>query len=149
MKHRMTLADINPRYRGQVESQLARGRSIHPLACPASSAVAEAAPADRRIRQSQKPRCNKLETEFGAILRVEYPGRRIYDQSFRVEMANGTWFKVDWWIPAESIAFECKGPRAFRGGFENLKRAASSYPDITWVLVWKKEGRWFRQTMIP
>jgi len=149
MKSRLTLADINPRYRAEVEAQLARGRSIHPLAGTAQTAIREAAPLERRLRQSHKPRLNKLETEFGAILRVEYPDVRIYDQAFRVEVAAGSWYKVDFWIPAKSLAFEVKGPKAFRGGFENLKRAASSFREITWVLVWKDEGRWYRQTIVP
>ena len=141
----MTLADINPRYRGQVEAQLASARSIHPSA---GTALTEAAPKERRLRQSHKPRLNNLETEFGAILRIEHPGRRIYDQSFRVELANGQWYKVDFWIPSAATAWEVKGPKSFRGGFENLKTAASKYPDITWILVWKDEGRWYRQTIV-
>lgn len=148
------LASIDPkhreRYRLQIEAQLAPRRSIHPLAAPApQSVVTEAAPGERRIRQSHKPRLNKLEEEFGAILRVEHPDVRIYDQAFRVELANGQWYKVDFWVPKRSLAFEVKGKKSFRGGFENLKSAASTYPDITWVLVWKDEGRWYRQTMVP
>ena len=50
---------------------------------------------------------------------------------------------------SDFLSVEVKGPHAFRRGFENLKMAAHKYPWIKWVLVWKENGEWREQTVLP
>lgn len=102
----------------------------------------------KRIRQDTKPLMNKLEQEYyddyfaGAA--------EVCVQSVRFKLANGLWYKPDFFSPGTpSVGIEVKGPHAFRGGFENLKMAAHQYPWIKWILVWKEEGAWQEQTVLP
>lgn len=100
----------------------------------------------KRIRQSTKPLMNKLEREFYNQL----PGKdHIMVQAVRFRLANGLWYKPDFVLWAAQIAYEVKGPHAFRGGFENLKMAAATYPGIVWILVWKENGEWRNQRVLP
>jgi len=100
----------------------------------------------RRIRQSHKPLMNKLEQEYhDTFLR----GHQVHIQSIRFKLANGIWYKPDFVSAYGRKCIEVKGPHAFRGGFENLKVAASQYPWIKWVLVWKEDGQWQEQVILP
>ena len=105
-----------------------------------------------RIRQNTKPLLNNLESEYPEQVRA-YPGfRNVRCQALRFRLANGIWYKpditcVNMW--SQVIAFEVKGPHAFRGGFENLKMAADQYREIEWVLVWKEDGQWTSQQVLP
>lgn len=115
----------------------------------------------KRIRQSDKPKLNVLETEFEKKLKADYEGFTILAQAIRLELATGLWYKPDFFIPAghvrhadwdKSIAYEVKGPRAFRGGFENLKFAARTHGKwCKFFLVWKDKvtGEWQRQEVLP
>lgn len=119
--------------------------------------IARACPrSKKRIRQSSKPLMNKLEHEFFLTLvpPFESPGWRIVVQAMRFRLANGLWYKPDFLKVGDDadspvVAYEVKGPHAFRGGFENLKMAAVQYPWIKWVLVWKESGEWQYQTVLP
>lgn len=109
----------------------------------------------KRIRQSHKPLMNKLESVFYDYLRRQWPGARIYIQALRFKLGNGIWYCPDfvtqlpWPLLVKQVAYEVKGPHAFRGGFENLKVAAGLYPDTAWVLVWKEGGAWKVQEVLP
>jgi len=106
----------------------------------------------KRIRQDSKPLMNKLETEALAHLKAELSNPIILIQAIRFKLGNGIWYKPDFFIFElnKPTAYEVKGPHAFRGGFENLKVAASLYPEIRWGLVWKeKTGQWVGQTVLP
>ncbi len=113
------------------------------------------APLPKRIRQSTKPLINKLESEWFEVLKHRH--RIICAQSLRFMLGNGIWYKPDfiaWPVGLESQdtrmrAFECKGPFAHRGGLENLKVASHKYPHIKWTLVWKENGEWKEQTVLP
>jgi hypothetical protein len=114
----------------------------------------------RRIRQDRsKP--NKLEERWIQYLQSSYPGEGFITQSLRFRLGNGIWYKPDafcWnheWPEGEApfvrwrpTAWEVKGPKSWRGGFENLKVAASLYPDVRWVLVWDDCG-WNEQEVLP
>jgi hypothetical protein len=110
----------------------------------------------KRIRQSSKPRLNKLETEFKNLLEV-WGGSFITAQAMRFELATGLWYKPDFVVFPGKLdsqdprirAYEVKGPHAFRGGFENLKMAARQWPDVQWILVWKEDGAWKEQVVLP
>lgn len=112
-------------------------------------------PPPKRIRQSTKSLMNKLEQEWFESLKHRF--HIVAPQSLRFMLGNGVWYKPDficWPVGLDSQdtrmrAFECKGPHAFRGGFENLKVAATKYPQIIWTLVWKSNGQWQEQRIWP
>ena len=103
-----------------------------------------------RIRQDSKPLMNKLETQWFNQLGSLASTRNLRAQAIRVKLANGLWFKVDITceIDGKMTCFEVKGPFAFRGGFENLKSAASLFPEWDWFLVWKDDGQWKSQKVL-
>lgn len=104
----------------------------------------------KRIRQASKPLMNKLEQEYyDRFLSWKDSTLSICVQSVRFRLANGLWYKPDFFTNAPNVGIEVKGPHAFRGGFENLKMAAHQYPWIKWVLVWKENGEWCEQTVLP
>ena len=104
-----------------------------------------------RIRQSSKPLLNKLETEWYHILKSSYgPDVPVFSQAIRFRLGNGIWYKPDFMVFAsKSYGYEVKGPHAFRGGFENLKVCSNLYREIKWYLVWKIDGQWQEQEVLP
>lgn len=104
----------------------------------------------RRIRQSSKPLMNKLERAFFDFW-THTLDKKLYPQAMRFKLANGLWYKPDFicFLGEMVCAYEIKGPHAFRGGFENLKMAASAFPEIHWELVWKEHGAWQYQHVLP
>jgi len=116
---------------------------------------------NKRLSQSQKPVLNKLEERFLEKLKVDYADLTIYSQALRLELARGHWYKPDFFIPDAiihlgtnrkfALAYEVKGPHAFRGGFENLKVAARIHTWCMFYLVWwdKAAGGWQRQKILP
>ena len=119
-----------------------------------AAAIAAQSPA-KRIRQSGKPLMNRLESEFYGYLesRLNATCFKIHAQAKRYRLGNGIWFKPDFTAILGGVehAWETKGPKAFRGGFENLKVAASLYPEIVWTLAWKDKstGQWATQKILP
>lgn len=106
----------------------------------------------KRIRQSSKPLMNKLESEYHQILLKDWPNSQIEAQAIRLKLGNGIWYKPDFCVmnmTVEPRFYEVKGPHAFRGGKENLKVAASKYPKFRFILVWKQDGAWQGQEIIP
>lgn len=106
----------------------------------------------KRIRQS-RDELNKLEREWQDKLYRRYPGAPILAQKIRVRLGNGVWYKPDfvvvlagWWH-----CYEVKGPKSWRGGFENLKIAASQFQTMIWILAWKDEEtkEWQEQHIKP
>lgn len=134
-------------------SKIPRGRSLPFLNPPTYTPVAKL-PKPKRIRQSSKPLLNKLETEFyGRLCMFHGPGR-IKVQAWRVKLANGSWFKVDFCglIDGQWMAWEVKGNKGknIDRGKLALKVAAALWPEITWQLVWKdKDGKWQEQIILP
>lgn len=129
---------------------------------PALKAAVEEKP-KRRLRQAQGPVMNKLEERFYEKLKADnsrcdengMPVAEIKIQAVRLELARAHWYKPDFlliapWSP-RPIAYEVKGPKVFRGGFENLKVAARVHPWIRFYLVWEKTpgGEWERQEILP
>lgn len=104
----------------------------------------------KRIRQS-RDKMNALELEWFGICKSTYPEDcQILAQAIRFRLGNGIWYKPDVVAFGKRVyAYEVKGPHAFRGGFENLKVAASLYPWIEWTLVWKENGQWQEQEVLP
>lgn len=109
-----------------------------------------AAEAGKRIRQRSGPLMNKLEESFWREHLAEWrKGSR--PQAIKFRLGNGIVYTPDF-VDLTSTpvrAYEVKGPKAFRGGFENLKVAASLYPEVRWTLVWKENGNWKQQEVLP
>jgi hypothetical protein len=124
---------------------------LSPAPAPDRPSTAKEQPAKKRIRQSAKPLLNKLETEFLAYLRGQFPDAPIHAQAFRFRLANGLHYTPDLvvWADGWLTCYEVKGPHAFRGGFENLKSAANRFVEIAWRLAWKESGRWQIQQVLP
>lgn len=108
-------------------------------------------PKKKRIRQSAKPILNQLEQEFfDNLQRRNERGYRITCQNIRFKLANGIWYKPDMILWGQIVrVYEVKGPHSFRGGFENLKVAANRYDWFSWWLVWKENGQWQEQQVLP
>lgn len=102
----------------------------------------------KRIRQSSKPLLNALEREFQCFVQA-HTDLSLVPQSIRFMLANGIWYKPDFVCFCPLVCYEIKGPHAFRGGFENLKVAASRYPQFTWKLMWKQGAQWKEQIVLP
>ena len=114
---------------------------------------APAAPA-KRIRQSDKPLMNKLETEWARHLICCYPLVKHHHQAVRFCIGNGAWFKPDICVTIEGqlTCYECKGPKEGKNvarGILALKTAAHAFPDIVFILVWKEDGGWKQQRILP
>jgi hypothetical protein len=111
-------------------------------------------PPTKRIRQSSKPLLNELETKWQSEMHHRWPQARIHAQSLRFRLANGAWYKPDFFaiIYGFPQAYECKGPRQGKNvdrGLLALKCAASQYPEIAFSLVWKEGGVWYQQAVLP
>jgi hypothetical protein len=141
------LSKIHPKMMPQVMAQLAAQNSPRAIA-GALPVEVEASPSQRRVRQSRQT-MNKLELAYQDMLRVEFPGKVVLPQSIRMRLGNGAWYKPDFFVPHLSLFIEVKGPKAFRGGFEYLKIAASEHGWAKFRLVWKENGKWFRQEILP
>lgn len=105
----------------------------------------------KRIRQSAKPRLNKLETQWRDWMLATYRADEITSQAIRLELGNGIWYKPDFvtFYDGSIRVYEVKGPHTFRGGLENLKVAASKFPMMHFCLVWKERGQWKSQEVLP
>lgn len=162
----MNVSEIkDPRVRARIEAADAAQNGGVPQHTDADALPGAKAKAKGRLRQSIRPLMNNLETEFYGTICNKYPDYpEVRIQSARYRLGNGIWYKPDftaafWPIPETAeetfrlrpIAWEVKGPRAFRGGFENLKVAASLYPEVRWLLVWKDQetGEWQEQHILP
>lgn len=108
----------------------------------------------KRIRQETKPLLNKLETDWGELLKRDPAITHLRPQSLRLKIANGAWYKPDWTglCGGRLICWECKGPKQVKGcgkGLLTLKVAARTYPEIGFVLVWREGGSWYHQEVLP
>lgn len=105
----------------------------------------------KRLRQDPKPLMNKLEQDLFNYLQRLYPKVKLHAQAKRFRLANGLWYKPDLTavLDGQETAWEAKGPHAFRGGFENLKFAASAWPEVNWILMWKNDDGWRSQKILP
>lgn len=100
-----------------------------------------------RIRQNHAKR-TKLEIQYEAYAAVEFKGHQVLAQAVRLQLANGLWYKADFYVPDLQLFIETKGPWAYRGGFENLKMAAAQHTWAKFRLVWKERGQWFMQEIV-
>lgn len=110
-------------------------------------------PKPKRIRQSSKPLMNKLETEYFEVLKQRKHIENIRAQSITFRLANGCRFTPDLTcnlaISQRQLAIDVKGEHAWEDALVKIKVAASTYPEIQWFLVWKENGVWQEQAVLP
>jgi len=147
MPSRPTAADLPTRYQNQIAAQIYKPGD-HVL-FQSKEMVCIGTGTAKRVRQSAKPLLNKLESEYQDVLLTAYDSTEILAQSVRLKLGNGVWYKPDFWLPSDQRFIEVKGPHAFRGGLENLKVAASVHRWATFRLVWKQNGEWQEQEILP
>jgi hypothetical protein len=111
----------------------------------------------KRLRQDSKPLLNKLETEFYNNIKDLHPGLPVRAQAKIYRLANGLTLRPDFtasgWPDQNDIlietAWEVKGPWVDGDAFGKLKMAASVWPEVRWILVWKEDGQWREQIILP
>jgi hypothetical protein len=157
-----SLDQLPPRHRAEALRQLSTSGSAGKLApatalqaadCkqPRAQSDAGVAPPARRIRQSTKPRSNKLEAEFGMILRARYPESPLWEQAITFRLANGVRYSPDWvrYSGVDMCCYEVKGRHIWDDSICKLKMAASVYPQIAWFLCDKPDGHWRECRVLP
>jgi len=103
----------------------------------------------KRIRQSEKPLMNKLESEFFLWLNSQRIPKH-HPQSFTLRLGNGLRYTPDFYSPTGATAYEVKGPWATDDSIAKLKISATTYPEITFTLVWKDVNeQWQFQVVRP
>lgn len=108
---------------------------------------------DKRIRQGEKTP-NKLEADWRKHLESVNPEQKFRAQSIRFRIANGAWYKPDLisWHEGRVICWETKGPKQMKGvarGVLTIKVAAGLWPEVRFILVWREEGVWKKQVVLP
>jgi hypothetical protein len=149
----------NERVARAIQARLANPGVPSDVPGPQSLAVASIEPktgGKKRVRQSDKPLLNGLETGWRDFLRDTEPkGTAIMEQAVKLRLGNGVVYTADLctFHPAAGLRFyECKGPSKMKGvskGLMTLKIAAALYPHFFFVLVWKEDGQFRKQTILP
>lgn len=104
----------------------------------------------KRLKQSQRPLMNRLETEFYGVLKSRsYVNIRPQAKTYRI--ANGLRYTPDFTAIVQGceVAWEVKGKWVDGDSFPKLKMAAAAWPEINWWLAWKDSGQWKEQRILP
>lgn len=154
MPSRIDLSSLPPRYQAQALPQLGRPKQA---ATPEARATL-AAEGGIMLRQSSAG-MNKTEALFLAHLRATFPGAWIEREPIALKLGNGVRYNPDFLVyRSESFgahvnaltAYEVKGHMRDDAAVK-LKVAASRFPFITFVLVWRNPrngGSWSMQTIV-
>lgn len=143
--------------KGKFESMVKRGQIANePPEIRLGVPVIEKKP--KRLRQSSKPLLNKLETEWFNVIKDQYPNYpAIRPQAKTYKIANGLRYTPDFTVsswpravgPATETAWEVKGKWVDGDSFPKLKMAAAAWPEVRFILVWKQDGEWKEQVILP
>lgn len=118
---------------------------------PPQPAIAKSSP--KRIRQGEKPP-NKLEADWRAYMEAQQPDVKFRPQAIRFRLANGAWYKPDLmaWLNCRVVCWETKGPKQAKNvarGILTIKFAATAWPEVLFILVWREGGVWCQQEVLP
>lgn len=111
----------------------------------------------KRIRQDTKPLMNKLEREWFGIINAQFPNYpRPRAQAITLKLANGVRYTPDFFAflwpvdaqPSSPTAWELKGKHVWDDAIVKLKVAATTFPEIRFLLVWKDHGDWHQQPVL-
>jgi hypothetical protein len=129
-----------------------QARNPHLFGGPPTSISTDHAPGEavKRMRQSSKPLLNGLETSFlSHLCSEEYLPSEVYSQAITLRLANGLRYTPDFFIFRDQTAWEVKGKWVDGDSFPKLKMAASVFLHISFRLVWKVDGVWHEQVILP
>lgn len=127
----------------------------HKILCRTGNAKANAYQKglSKRVRQSSKPKLNRLESEFYERIKRELPGLEIRNHSLTFKLANGVNYTPDFTCashpPAKMTAWEVKGKHSWDDAIVKIKVAAHEWPEVRWILAWKQDGKWQEQVILP
>lgn len=154
----MNIESLSEKQQRQVRAELATTwhvgvRQADPPEIPGYSDQPDKA--KTRIRQAKEPKLNKLEAEALEWLRATLSGYSVQPHALRLRLANGVVYTPD--VIANPIclptarlrAYEIKGPHAWDDSIVKLKVAAGTWPTIQFTLVWKQDGQWQEQIVLP
>lgn len=111
--------------------------------------------AGKRIRQATKPMLNKLEQEAMDWLNGDvYINWTLQPHAMTLYLANGCKYTVD--IAGcdpdkrpRIVCWEVKGPKVWDDSIVKLKVAAHEFPNLEFHLIWKENGKWLEQVVLP
>ena len=108
----------------------------------------------KRIRQEEKPLLNKLEADWLMHIHDSYAGESVHSQAIRFKIGNGAWYKPDFCVffSGKLTCWEIKGPKQGKNvdrGLLALKIAAHLWPEVVFLLVWREDGAWKQQRVLP
>ena len=96
---------------------------------------------------------NGLESKFldHLLVTTAFTRQEIRIQAVTFRLANSLRYTPDFFIIGclGAICYEVKGKWVDGDSFPKLKTAASVFPEISWRLVWKSDGIWKEQIVLP
>jgi len=121
---------------------------------PLAAEVVAHPPITKRIRQSSKPLMNKLEQEaFDRVGRIYFGISNLRAQAIKFKIGNNAFYKPDITgiLNDKWVAWEVKGNggKNIDRGILALKVAATQWPEIRFILIWKYCGAWREQIVQP
>lgn len=106
----------------------------------------------KRMRQGDKPP-TKLEADWRRHMEATQPGVKFRAQAIRFRLANGAWYKPDLmaWMNMRVVCWETKGPKQMKNvarGILTVKFAATAWPEVLFILVWRDAAGWHQQEVL-
>lgn len=160
MPSRIDLSALPAKYQAQAAAQLGKpGAKPQPVTRSSSPVATEGA---IMLRQSGAG-MNKTEALFLAHLQATFPGAWIEREPVALKLGNGVRYNPDFLVhtdlvchadgrrdQAQLTAYEVKGHMRDDAAVK-IKVAASRFPFIRFVLVWRssRAGGWAMQTIVP
>lgn len=143
------VSTLPPRYQAQVAAQAATTAKRPTEAATPEARATIAAEGEIMLRQSSDG-LNKTEALFLAHLRASYPGAFVEAHPITLKLANGCRYTPDFvaFVGGQLVAYEVKGFMRDDAAVK-VKVAASKFPFIRFVLVWRKRGEWMQQEVRP
>jgi hypothetical protein len=107
----------------------------------------------KRMRQGDKPP-TKLEADWRRHMEATQPEVKFRAQAIRFRLANGAWYKPDLmaWLNSRVVCWETKGPKQAKNvarGILTVKFAATAWPEVLFILVWRDAAGWHQQEVLP
>lgn len=91
---------------------------------------------------------NKTESEFGLILKAQYPDAVIWFEQIKLRLADGCWYIPDFIrysaLTGEFCIYEVKGRHIWDDSKVKFKCAKEQYPHFEFQMHQKKAGQWTR-----
>lgn len=155
MPSRIDLSALPPRYQAQAAAQLGKPGAQVTTAQSRPTLATEGA---IMLRQSGAG-MNKTEALFLAHLKATFPGAWIEREPVALKLGNGVRYNPDFLVhlpenygahTQQLTAYEVKGHMRDDAAVK-IKVAASRFPFIRFVLVWRssRAGGWQMQTIVP